>query len=302
MKKIPHKPVLLEEVLESFKNINEGYIVDCTVGYGGHSEALLKKNSNIKLICIDQDEEALTFSKERLERFKERVIFKKGKFSEIIKSLEDYNIKGILADIGVSSLQIDKKERGFGFDSDYLDMRMNREESLTAKDVVNRYSKEELEDILRNFGEVRDNKKIAKIIIEARGKKEINSAKELVDILSPQVRSNKNLALIFQAIRIEVNDELGEIGNLLKNIENMNLKDTIVTIISFHSLEDRIVKRTFREWAKKCICPPTAMKCTCGNSNDLGKIVTKKPITPTKKEIKNNPRARSAKMRIFQFY
>lgn len=302
MKKIPHKPVLLEEVLESFKNINEGYIVDCTVGYGGHSEALLKKNSNIKLICIDQDKEALTFSKERLVKFKERVIFKKGKFSEIIKSLKDYNIKGILADIGVSSLQIDKKERGFGFDSDYLDMRMNREQSLTAKDVVNRYSKEELEDILRNFGEVRDNKKIAKIIIEARDKKEINSAKELVDILSPQVRSNKNLALIFQAIRIEVNDELGEIGNLLKNIENMNLKDTIITIISFHSLEDRIVKRTFKEWAKKCICPPTAMKCTCGNSNDLGKIVTKKPITPTKKEIKDNPRARSAKMRIFQFY
>ena len=299
---IPHIPVLLEEVKEAFSDVTDGYIIDCTLGYGGHSEALLMQNSNIKLICIDQDIEAIRFSKERLKKYGDRVIFENAPFSNVISKYSDYPIYGILADIGVSSLQLDKKERGFSFDSDMLDMRMNTFSDFSAKDVINRYSKEKLEDIFRNYGEVRDYKKIARMIIEARAKKKIESAKELSAILTPQVMSNKNLALIFQAIRIEVNDELGELGRLLDSIKESNFGGCKVAIISFHSLEDRIVKRTFREWTKKCICLVEAFKCECGNDNDLGKVLTKKPIIPSTNEIKKNPRSRSSKMRIFKFY
>ncbi len=300
--KIPHIPVLLDEVKATFKDIKDGYIVDCTVGYGGHSEALLEQNSDIKLICCDQDMTAIDFSKKRLERFKDRIIFENARFSSVVSKYSNLPIRGIFADIGVSSLQLDDESRGFGFNSDSLDMRMDKNNSLSAYEVVNNYSKQELEDILRDFGEVRDFKRAAKIICDARENQKIKSSRELTKIFKkfPSKKGINPATLVFQAIRIEVNDELGELATLLKAIEKSKLKDCTVAIISFHSLEDRIVKRVFKEFAKNCICPSGVMKCTCGNNHSLGKIITKKPIVPSKKEIKINPRSRSSKMRVFK--
>lgn len=295
----PHIPVLYNEVIEAFSDIENGYIVDCTLGYGGHSEALLKNLPNVKLICIDQDSEALEFSKKRLEPFCDRVIFEKGRFSSVIKKHLDKDIRGILADIGVSSLQLDKKARGFGFDSDVLDMRMDQNATLSAKDVVNSYSREQLEEIFRDYGEIREYKKVANIIVQNRP---ICSARELSELIEKNFKRGRihSATLVFQAIRIEVNDELGELANLLDSIKNSPLEHCKVAIITFHSLEDRIVKRTFKEWTKKCICTPDVYRCECGGNHDIGKIITKKPITPSKKEIKENPRSRSSKMRIFE--
>ncbi len=298
---IPHIPVLYNEVIETFSDIEDGYIIDCTLGYGGHSEALLENLPNVKLICIDQDSEALEFSKKRLHRFKDRIIFEKGRFSSAIKRHLDRDIRGILADIGVSSLQLDKKERGFGFDSDTLDMRMDQNAPFSAKDVINSYTKEQLEEIFREYGEIREYKKIAHIIIKARAKKPIESARELSSLIEKNFKRGKihSATLAFQAIRIEVNDELGELNNLLESIKDAKLNNCKVAIITFHSLEDRIVKRTFKEWAKRCICPPDLYRCECGGNHAIGKILTKKPIKPTKEEIKSNPRSRSSKMRVF---
>lgn len=156
---IPHIPVLFNEVLEAFKTINEGYIIDCTLGYAGHSEGLLKQNSAVKLICNDQDDEALNFSKNRLQPFDDRVIFNQGNFENVLNTFKEYPIKGVLADIGVSSLQLDKQERGFGFESPTLDMRMNQTQTLDASYVVNHYSQEQLEHIFKEYGEVKEYKK-----------------------------------------------------------------------------------------------------------------------------------------------
>ncbi|NVJ53499.1 MAG: 16S rRNA (cytosine(1402)-N(4))-methyltransferase RsmH [Campylobacteraceae bacterium] len=297
---IPHIPVLFQETLDAFEGINDGYIIDCTTGYGGHSEGLIKQYSNIKLICNDQDDEALNFSKERLKDFGNRVIFNKGNFEHVIEKYKDENIKGILADIGVSSLQLDKEDRGFGFESSVLDMRMNQNQSLDASVVVNTYSQHELERVLKEYGEVREYKKVASLIVSNRP---FSSAKELSTLLSKKMYKGKihPATLPFQGIRIEVNDELGVLERLFDSIEKAKLKDCTVAIISFHSLEDRIVKNYFKKWSKSCICPTDAFRCTCGNNHSLGKIITRKPVIPTKEEIKQNPRSRSSKLRIFKF-
>jgi len=299
---IPHIPVLLEEVKAAFSALSEGVIVDCTLGYGGHSEALLEQNPTIKLIGCDQDEEALAFSQKRLERFGDRVSLHHGNFASVIAKYAHLPIRGILADIGVSSLQLDKKERGFAFDSDVLDMRMNPKQALSAYEVVNHYFQEELEFILREYGEIHEYKKLAHVICEARAKAPIQSAKELSK-LAEKVGGKKSIhpsTLLFQAIRIEVNNELGVLTELLESIKNTNFERCIVGIISFHSLEDRIVKQTFKLWSQNCICPPAVMRCMCGNNHALGKLISKKPIEATNAEIKKNPRSRSAKLRIFE--
>ncbi|MBE0490901.1 MAG: 16S rRNA (cytosine(1402)-N(4))-methyltransferase RsmH [Sulfurospirillum sp.] len=298
---IPHIPVLKDEVLSVFADIKTGYIIDCTLGYGGHSEALLQHNLHVKLICCDQDAEAIAFSKKRLEAYGDRVIFEHAKFSSIIALYKDYDIRGVLADIGVSSLQLDHNSRGFGFESAVLDMRMNPQNPLNASEVVNTYSITQLEEILREYGEMRNAKEVARAIVANRP---FESAKELADIMQsfnskPKIHP---ATLLFQAIRIEVNDELGELDELLRSIEVAKLKNTLIAIISFHSLEDRIVKRTFQAWSKNCICPPSLMRCICGNDHAIGKIISKKPIIPSVKEQKKNPRSRSAKMRVFRTF
>ncbi|MFY9085349.1 16S rRNA (cytosine(1402)-N(4))-methyltransferase RsmH [Aliarcobacter cryaerophilus] len=300
MQNIPHIPVLYNEVLECFKDINKGYIIDCTTGYAGHSIGLLNQNSSVKLICNDQDDEALNFSKNRLKDFENRVEFNKGNFENIIKKFENYPIRGVLADIGVSSLQLDKLDRGFSFNSENLDMRMNQNQSLNASTVINTYSQVELENIFKDYGEIREYKKIASLIVQNRP---FYSAKELGEFFYNKLPKGKihPATLIFQAIRIEVNDELGVLDRLFKSMEEAKLKDCIVAIISFHSLEDRVVKNYFKKWSENCICPKDAFRCECAKNHALGKIITKKPIIATNFEIKQNPRSRSAKLRVFRF-
>ncbi|MCT7506777.1 16S rRNA (cytosine(1402)-N(4))-methyltransferase RsmH [Aliarcobacter cryaerophilus] len=300
MQNIPHIPVLYNEVLDCFKDINRGYIIDCTTGYAGHSSGLLNQNSSVKLICNDQDDEALNFSKNRLKDFENRVEFNKGNFENIIKKFENYPIRGVLADIGVSSLQLDKLDRGFSFNSENLDMRMNQNQSLDASTVINSYSQVELENIFKEYGEIREYKKIASLIVQNRP---FYSAKELAEFFYNKLPKGKihPATLIFQAIRIEVNDELGVLDRLFKSMEEAKLKDCIVAIISFHSLEDRVVKNYFKKWSENCICPKDAFRCECGKNHALGKIITKKPIIATNFEIKQNPRSRSAKLRVFRF-
>jgi 16S rRNA (cytosine1402-N4)-methyltransferase len=324
----PHIPVLLKEVLLSFRDIKSGYFVDCTLGYAGHSAAMLEKYENIDHIGIDRDEEALAFSKNRLTPFQDKntiykstiykstiyksTIYKstlyKGTFSTVFPALKESPIVGILADFGVSSLQLDKKERGFSFASDNLDMRMDTSSSLSAYEVVNGYSQEKLEYILNHYGEVRSYKRVASAIIEARSQHPIESAKELSDIISKVVPKGGKIhpaTLSFQGIRIEVNAELYEIEALLDALETKAksgvLKGAIVSLITFHSLEDRLVKNRYKKWATACICDSHAMRCTCGKNHALGKMLGRKPVVATKEELKINARSRSAKLRTFVF-
>lgn len=305
---IPHIPVLLEEVLDGFSTIKEGYFVDCTLGYAGHSEAMLKKYEKIQHIGIDRDDEALAFSKKRLDPFANRSRLYKGTFAKTLPILEEQPITGLLADFGVSSLQLDKMDRGFSFESETLDMRMDATAGLSAYEVVNHYTQDQLEYILNHYGEVRSYKKVAAAIVQARSQGEVKSGKELSDIIcsvSPKGGKIHPATLSFQGIRIEVNNELGEIEELLDVLEEKykagELRGTIVSLITFHSLEDRLVKNRYKKWATACICDARAMRCTCGKNHELGKMLIRKPITATKSELKINARSRSAKLRTFIF-
>jgi len=308
MNNIPHIPVLLKEVLDGFSSIKEGYFVDCTLGYAGHSEAMLKTYEQIQHIGIDRDDEALAFSKARLEPFKERSTLYKGTFANTLPTLKESPLTGLLADFGVSSLQLDKMERGFSFESETLDMRMDITAELSAYEVVNEYAQDKLEYILNHYGEVRSYKKVAAAIVQARSLKPIESGKELAEVICTVIPRGGKIhpaTLSFQGIRIEVNNELGEIEGLLDVLEEKfkvgELNGSIVSLITFHSLEDRLVKNRYKTWATKCICDPQAMRCTCGKNNELGKMLVRKPIVATKQELKVNTRSRSAKLRTFIF-
>jgi 16S rRNA (cytosine1402-N4)-methyltransferase len=300
----PHIPVLLDEVLESFNDVGEGYFVDCTLGYAGHSSEILARYEHLKHIGIDRDDEALDFSKKRLEPYADRSTLYKGTFATVFPKLQESPIVAVLADFGVSSLQLDKLERGFSFNSETLDMRMDASSELSAFEVVNHYPQEKLEYIFDAYGEVRPFKRLAAAIVEARAKAPINSAKELSQIAQAILPSGGKIhpaTLMFQAIRIEVNNELGEIEGLLDALEHKHVKGEVVSLISFHSLEDRLVKNRFKKWAQECICDSHAMRCTCGKNHALGKAFSSKPVTATKEELKINPRSRSAKLRSFRF-
>jgi len=303
MRDIPHIPVLLDEVLLVFADLEPGQFVDCTLGYGGHSEAILKNFPEVTLVGIDQDAEAIAFSTKRLAPFGERFSTLKGRYSERIAEIDFSKTTGILADIGVSSLQLDKQERGFSFSSETLDMRMDQGREFSAYNVVNEYSQQELEKIFLEYGEERAFRKIAKLIVDERKKVPITSSAQLASLIEkhhhcPGIHPATR---VFQAIRIEVNDELGELERFFDVLEKNGKKGMIVAVITFHSLEDRIVKNRFKEWSKSCICPPEAFRCECGNNNELGKAVNKKPLTASKQELKTNPRSRSAKLRAFMF-
>lgn len=301
---IPHIPVLAREVNVLFQKIDEGTFLDCTLGYAGHSEMILKTHPNLHLIACDQDMEALKFSKKRLENFSTRIKLHHTNFSQILEQIEPGNLRGILADIGVSSLHLDKNERGFSVHSNFLDMRMDKSQELSAFEVVNFYPKEKLAEIFKTYGELRDGDLLAEKIVRARAKKELKSAKELCEILGDTRLRNRKIPraiLAFQALRIEANRELEVLELFLQKLENLNLKDCILAIICFHSLEDRVVKNYFKKWAKACICNERALRCECGANHSLGEILTKKPITPSEIEKKSNPRSSCAKMRAFYF-
>ncbi|MBK1991318.1 16S rRNA (cytosine(1402)-N(4))-methyltransferase RsmH [Campylobacter sp. 2018MI35] len=301
---IPHIPVLQEEVSIIFDNLTQGVFLDCTLGYAGHSKMILKKHPEISLVGCDQDKTALEFSSHILREFKDRIILHHCNFNEILDKVDIKNIRGILADIGVSSLQLDQNKRGFSINSDFLDMRMDQDKSLSAFEVVNFYSQDKLTFILKEYGELSDAWNLAQKIIQARNKKQITSAKELKEIIGFSKVSSRKIqkaTLVFQAIRIEVNKELEVLKEFLTQIENLKLQNCILAIISFHSLEDRIVKNFFKKWEKKCICDDKMFKCECNKNNNLGKIINKKVITPKQDEINLNPRSSCAKLRAFYF-
>ena len=305
VKTSPHIPVLLSQVLESFSSLEKGVLIDCTLGYAGHSAALLEAHPRLHLIGIDRDPEALAFSRERLAPYGERVRLLQGSFSDVLPALlEQEPVAGVLADFGVSSLQLDKRERGFSFESETLDMRMNPEAPLSAHEVVNGYSRERLEYLFREYGEIPRARQLAEAIVSERKDRPIESARQLAELGRRVLRGKGKThpaTQMFQAIRIEVNDELGEIERLLDALESARPAGAIVSLITFHSLEDRLVKSRFRRWSRKCICPPEAPRCTCGGHHALGRELSRKPLVATPEEQRINPRSRSAKLRSFRF-
>lgn len=301
-----HKPVLLNEVISGLNIKEDGIYVDGTIGGAGHSIEIAKRIKTGKLIGIDQDINAINKSKEVLKDELDKVILVQDNYRNIENILEDLNIEkvdGILLDIGVSSHQLDEGIRGFSYHKDApLDMRMNLEQNFSAWDVVNTYSMEDLEKIIWNYGEERWAKRIAEFIVMERKKANIDTTLQLVDIIKKAIpkkfRMDSHPAQkTFQAIRIEVNDELDVLENTIPKMVRVLNKGGRLCIITFHSLEDRIVKRTFNELAKDCICPKEFPICTCDKIKEI-EIITRKPIVPTKLEIDENSRARSSKLRI----
>ena len=304
-----HVPVLLNECIECL-NIKEGGIyVDGTLGGGGHSSCVLKRLNNTgKLRGIDRDSEALAHTSERLKEYSNVIYVKDNheNIKNILLNLGIDKVDGILLDLGVSSYQLDEPSRGFSYMHDApLDMRMNKDQEFTAYDVVNKYSEERLAEIFFEYGEEKYSRSIARKIAERRKQKEVNTTFELVDIIKSAIpakaRNEKQhpAKRVFQAIRIEVNGELVDLENAIKDAV-MSLKDGgRMLVITFHSLEDRIVKKTFENLQGKCTCPSDFPKCICGFES-FGKVITKKPIVATNQELENNPRSRSAKLRVFE--
>lgn len=303
-----HIPVLLSEAIEYLNPISGGIYIDGTLGLGGHSAEILKRSCpDGRVIGIDRDTEATEIAKDRLREFGERVQFVHGNFSEMGRIAEGLGIKevdGILLDVGVSSFQIDTDLRGFSFMRDApLDMRMDRTGGLTAADIVNTYPVEELVRIFFEFGEEGYSKRIAKEIVRARETARIGTTRELAQLVERAIprkdwpREIHPATKTFQALRIAVNDELHSLEKGLNDGIGLLKAGGRFCIISFHSLEDRIVKQTFRRWESSCVCPPTLPVCGCGKVK-LAQVLTRKAIKASEDEIKANPRARSAKLRV----
>ncbi len=304
--KAPHIPVLLEDVLRAFREIAPGTLVDATLGYGGHSSAILEQHPGLRLIGIDRDEEALAFSRKRLAPWRKQTTLIRGDFAATVPALKGEPIVGLLADFGVSSLQLDAPGRGFSFESDVLDMRMDTSAPRTAEMIVNTYSHEQLRRLFAEYGEIRIRAadRLADAILAERAHTPITSARQLSALARRVLGSRGNIhpaTLMFQAIRIEVNDELNQIEKLLDALEVMRPSGAIVALITFHSLEDRLVKQRFKQWIRSCICDPRALRCTCGNNHQLGTIPFRKPVTAAPAELRANPRSRSARLRTFVF-
>lgn len=294
-----HAPVLLRAIIDLFSPLEGKTIVDATLGGGGHSQALLKKGAQV--IAFDQDEEAIKYSQEHLKK-EEKIYFIQDNFDQIEKNLKN-PVDGFLFDLGISSWQINKPERGFSFSQmSPLDMRMDKKQKTTAADLLNSLSEEELVDIFFKWGEEKFSRRIARNILKKRTLFPIKNSLELSQIISTSLPNKnpifirKSCARIFQALRIAVNQELSRLQIALPQALSCLKHKGRIIIISYHSLEDRLVKNFFREKAKDCICPPKSLKCLCQHRSEL-KIVTRKPILPTEEEITQNPRARSARLR-----
>lgn len=305
MMEFKHTTVLLKETVDGAFSDPKGVYADLTTGGGGHSLELAKRLSGGRLICFDQDGEAIEAAKKRLSGYP--VTFVRRNFKELSEVLDELGIKaldGIIADLGVSSHQLDDAERGFSFHNDApLDMRMSGE-GLSARDVVNDYTFEELRRIIYEFGEEKFAPKIAQGIVDARAASPIERTGELAEIIKNSVpaayRREKNpCRKSFQAIRIEVNRELEVLDKaLVDGFDRLKIGGKM-SVITFHSLEDRIVKNRFKEFCTGCICPPEFPVCVCGRQ-PRGQLVTKKPVTPSAEELAENPRSRSAKLRVIE--
>ena len=303
-----HVPVMLEECLEGLQLKNDGIYVDATIGGAGHSKEILKRTKTARLIGIDQDAEALEASKSNLKEFANRVVLVHNNFKNVSSVLDELKISkvdGVLIDLGVSSHQIDTPNRGFSFRFNApLDMRMNQENKLSAYDVVNSYSEAELKKIIFDYGEERFAGKIARHIVEERKKAPIKTTFELRDLILasvPRYRGQdgqSNVQRTFQAIRIEVNGELAILKQAIIDCVSRLKQGGRLVILTFHSLEDRIVKTTFKELATNCTCPPEFPVCVCGGNNATIKLINNKPIEASESEREKNSRSICAKLRI----
>lgn len=302
-----HIPVMLNEVIEGLNIKKDGIYVDGTLGGAGHSKEIVKRLNNGRLIGIDQDINAIKKAKSELKDFQDKVTIVHDNFKNVksvLKELNIHKIDGVLLDLGVSSHQLDVAERGFSYNYDApLDMRMDTTQDFKAWDVVNKYSKEQLYKIIREYGEEKWANRIAEFITMEREKSPIDTTFQLVDIIKKAIPSGVRRTgphpakRTFQAIRIEVNGELEIIRDTIFDINTILNPKGRICIITFHSLEDRIVKDTFKELNLDCICPKELPICKCDKKREV-KIITKKPILPTTQEIERNPRSRSAKLRI----
>lgn len=305
--KFEHTPVLLNQIIEGLNIKEDGIYVDGTLGGAGHSLEIVKRLTNGKLIGIDQDLNAHKKAEQVLKDHLDKVLLVHGNYRNIENILSDLHIDkvdGILLDIGVSSHQLDEKERGFSYHGEApLDMRMDNTQDFSAWDVVNKYSEKDLERIIWDYGEERWARRIAKFIVEKRNIKTIDTTFELVDIIKGAIPKKVRMKgshpgrQTFQAIRIEVNKELEVLKESIPIMSRLLKKGGRLCIITFHSLEDRIVKNSFRDLNKDCICPTEIPICMCDKEKEI-KIITRRPIGPTENEIKINPRSRSSKLRI----
>ena len=302
-----HRPVLLDECIENLKIRPDGVYLDGTLGRAGHSREIATRLTTGRLICVDRDDAALEAAKERLADWMDRVTLVHSNFDQVGDIVADLGLPGVdgmLFDLGVSSPQLDDGARGFSYMADApLDMRMDRSEGLTAADVVNTWPQEELKRILFQYGEERYAPLIAAAIVRRRQERPIGTTLELVDVIKSAMpgkalkEKQHPAKRSFQAIRIAVNDELASVERMLKGAVPKLNRGGRLAVITFHSLEDRIVKSGLAEFAKGCTCPPDFPVCVCGKTPDV-KLINKKPILPTEREVEENPRARSAKLRV----
>ena len=308
MSSFSHYSVMLHEAVDGLLVREDGVYFDCTAGGGGHSLEIARRlGPKGRLVAIDRDTAALAAARERLSEFSDRVTLIHSNFSfaqSIAESLNLNGVNGAVIDLGVSSYQLDTAERGFSYNQDApLDMRMDREAALTAYDVVNTYEEERLKTVLFEYGEERYAPQIAREIVKKRGLKPVETTGELVEIIkkaipiSAQATGHHPAKRSFQAIRIEVNGELAVIEPTLRALVSLLLPGGRLSVITFHSLEDRIVKKTFAELSSGCTCPPGFPVCVCGKKPEL-RLVTRKPVLPSSEELAANPRSRSAKLRI----
>lgn len=303
-----HKPVMLQECINGLKIKPNGIYVDGTLGGAGHSKEILRKLSNDGLLIgIDRDEDALKAAKENLLEF-QNVKFVKGNHDDIKQILDEIGIEkvdGILLDLGVSSYQLDERNRGFSYlGENELDMRMDKSQELTAKEVINTYTEEKLANLIYEYGEERFSRQIARNICENRKHEEIKTTKQLVEIIEKSIPKSKQndghpAKRTFQAIRIEVNDEIKPLYNTIKDCIDCLKSQGRLCVITFHSLEDRAVKNAMIDAKGKCTCPSDLPYCVCG-AKTLGNIITRKPIVASKEEQDENSRSKSAKLRIFE--
>lgn len=304
-----HTSVLLEETIEGLNIRPDGIYIDGTLGGGGHTFEICKRLTSGRVIGIDQDEAAIQAAGERLKAFEDKVTIVRSNYSDLKSILEQQHIQkadGIILDLGVSSYQLDNAERGFSYQGDsLLDMRMDRRQTLTAREIVNGYSEMELYRIIRDYGEDQFAKNIAKHIVQARKEKSIETTGQLNEVIKAAIPAKIRAVgghpskRTFQAIRIECNRELEVLKDSLEDMIELLSPQGRLCIITFHSLEDRIVKTMFRRNENPCICPPHFPACVCG-LQARGRVITRKPILPSEEEMQENSRSKSAKLRIFE--
>ena len=300
--------MLVREVIECLKPGPGKRYLDGTLGGGGHSEQILiESRPDGQVLGLDRDDEALATARERLRRFEDRFIVRQASFADakdILTAIGWNSVDGAVLDLGISSLQVDSPERGFSFRAmARLDMRMDRRQALDAREIVNSFAAEQLERILRDYGEEPQARRIAQAIVAGRKQQPLETTAQLVQIIERVKgrgrRDHHPATQVFQALRIAVNQELEQLQLFLESGYETLRPGGRMAIISFHSLEDRIVKQAFRKWNRACLCPPRALSCRCGWSQKV-KLLTKKPVVPSASEIQSNPRARSAKMRAVE--